>query len=198
VSTRCSRLLVVAAELGRLLLVMRIRVATRLDAEDIREVHLCAFPEGEKRKVSTLAVHLLSEESQPESISLVAEDHGAVVGHAAFSPVTIADNKSWIGYILAPLGVKPTYQKRGIGSKLIASGIRRLSKMGADVVFVYGDPKYYSKCGFKPEDASRYSPPYALQYPFGWQAIVLNGDIFMDSGVKKISCTAPLNDPELW
>ncbi len=156
-----------------------------------------AFSEGEKYKVSTLAANLLTEKTNPETISLVAEVDGAVVGHIAFSPVTIHNNKNWIGYILAPLGVKPEHQNLQIGSKLIESGMERLSKMSVNVVFVYGDPKYYGKFGFNPEVASRYSPPYELRYPFGWQAIALNEGVIADTAVV-ISCIAPLSDPELW
>jgi putative acetyltransferase len=175
----------------------RIRVATSLDCEDVREIHLCAFPEGEKQIVSTLAVNLLSEETSPKTISLVAEADGAVVGHIALSPVTVNNNKNWRGYILAPLGVKPEYQKRQIGSKLIESSMERLSRMGVNVLFVYGDPKYYGKFGFNADLASGYSPPYELQYPFGWQAIILNEGVFTESTVK-ISCVDPLKDAELW
>ncbi|MGD2073566.1 MAG: N-acetyltransferase [Gammaproteobacteria bacterium] len=176
---------------------MRIRVATNLDRDDVREVHLCAFSEGEKQMVSTLAVNLLSEETNPEIISLVAEADGTVVGHIAFSPVNIKSDRSWIGYILAPLGVKPGYQKCHIGSKLIECGVQQLSKMGVNVVFVYGDPKYYGKFGFRPDVASGYFPPYELQYPFGWQAIALNKGGLSESTVQ-ISCVAPLSDPALW
>ena len=176
---------------------MSIRIATSLDRDDVREIHLCAFPEGEKQIVSTLAVNLLSEETSPKTISLVAEADGAVVGHIAFSPVTVNNNKNLKGYILAPLGVKPKYQKRQIGSKLIESGMERLSKMGVNVLFVYGDPKYYGKFGFNADLASGYSPPYELQYPFGWQAIILNEGFFTESTVK-ISCVDPLKDAELW
>lgn len=176
---------------------MRIRLATSLDSEDIREVHLCAFSEGEKQKVSTLAANLLSEETNPETISLVAEADGTVVGHIAFSPVTINNNKNWIGYILAPLGVKPEYQKRQIGSKLVERGIEQLSKMGVNVLFVYGDPKYYGRFGFNADQASGYSPPYELQYPFGWQAMILNEGAFTESTVK-LSCVDSLKDAELW
>jgi len=174
-----------------------IRVATSLDRDDVREIHLCAFPDGEKQIVSTLAVNLLSDETSPKTISLVAEADGAVVGHIAFSPVTINSNKSWKGYILAPLGIKPDYQKRQIGSKLIESGMDRLSKMGVNVLFVYGDPKYYGKFGFNADLASGYSPPYELQYPFGWQAIILNDGVFTELTVK-ISCVDSLKDAELW
>lgn len=176
---------------------LRIRPATDLDSEAIREIYLCAFPEGEQQKVSTLAANLLSEEANLGTISLVAEAGGAVVGHIAFSPVTMNNNKNWFGYILAPLGVKPEYQKRRIGSKLIESGMEWLSKMGVGVIFVYGDPKYYGKFGFNPEVASRYSPPYELRYPFGWQAIALGEDVITDTAVP-LSCVASLDDPELW
>ena len=94
-------------------------MATSLDRDDVSRIHLCAFPEGEREIVSKLAINLLSEETTPQTISLVAETEGAVVGHVAFSPVTIDNHGNWQGYILAPLGVKPEYQRRGIGSKLI-------------------------------------------------------------------------------
>ena len=175
----------------------RIRVATNLDREDIHEVHLRAFSEGENQSVATLAIDLLSEKTRPETFALVAEAHGAVVGHIAFSPVTVDSNEKWKGYILAPLGVMPEYQKRRIGSTLIESGMERLSEKGVHVFFVYGDPAYYGKFGFNADAASRYSPPYPLQYPFGWQAITLNEFGFAESNAK-ISCVASLRDPELW
>ena len=176
---------------------VRIRVATSLDREDIREIHLCAFPAGENQVVSSIAVNLLGEETSPETISLIAEADGAVGGHIAFSPVTVENNESWKGYILAPLAVKPEFQKRQVGSKLIESGMERLSKMGVNFLFVYGDPKYYGKFGFKADLASAYSPPYELEYPFGWQAIVLNEGDFAES-THKISCVDSLNSADLW
>ncbi len=175
---------------------MRIRVAASSDSEAVRQVHLRAFSEGEKREVAALAVNLLSEETTPKTIALVAEADGAVVGHVAFSPVTI-NNQRQTGYILTPLGVKPDYQKRQIGSKLVESGLERLSKMGIAVVFVYGDPKYYGRFGFASDVASRYSPPYELKYPFGWQAIALSEDV-LTAETAEISCVASLSDPALW
>ena len=93
-----------------------IREATNLDREKIREVNLRAFPESENKIVATLAVNLLSEETSPETFTLVAEIDGEVVGHIAFSPVTVDSNKTLTGYLLAPLGVTPEYQKCQIGS----------------------------------------------------------------------------------
>ncbi|MCK5102665.1 MAG: hypothetical protein KAR17_07615, partial [Cyclobacteriaceae bacterium] len=58
---------------------MHIRIATSLDRDDVRDVHLAAFAEGEREIVSKLAINLLSEETTPQTISLVAETEGAVV-----------------------------------------------------------------------------------------------------------------------
>ena len=175
----------------------RIRIATNLDREDISQVYLGAFPEGEKQMVSTLAIDLLSKETSPETIALVAETDGKVVGHIAFSPVTADKHGQWLGYILAPLGVMPDYQKCRIGSTLIESGMQCLTEKSVDIVFVYGDPKYYGRFGFSVDAAARYSPPYNLHYPFGWQAIALAEGGLAKSNVK-ISCVAALHDPQLW
>ena len=176
---------------------MRIRIATSLDRDDVRDVQLDAFPKGEREAVAKPALDLLSENTTPQTIAWVAEIEGAVVGHMAFSPVTIGSNENAQGYILAPLGVKPGCQNRRIGSALIKSGIQQLSEMDVNILFVYGDPNYYSRFGFSADAARRYTPPYRLQYPFGWQAIVLNECRSEESPVK-IACVTSLCDPGLW
>jgi len=176
---------------------MNIRIATNQDRHDVQKVHLCAFPEGESDIVSKLAIDLLSEKTTPQTISLVAETDGAIVGHIAFSPVIIDNNENFLGYILAPLGVKPDYQKRRIGSKLIEYGKQHLSDKGVNVVFVYGDPKYYGRFGFSGGAAHQYATPYKLQYPFGWQAIVLK-KCDIEKPPVAITCVTSLCDPKLW
>jgi putative acetyltransferase len=176
---------------------MLIRKATILDRNDIRGVHLSAFAEDEREIVSKLAVSLLLAETTPETISLIAETQGAVVGHVAFSPVTAVNNEGFQGYILAPLGVKPEHQKRGVGTKLIETGTRQLAGMGVNVLFVYGDPEYYSRFGFTPDAAERYSPPYKLRYPFGWLGVVLDESSAQGLATELV-CVTSLRDPELW
>ena len=176
---------------------MNIRIATNQDRDDIKRVHLRAFAEGESEIVSKLAIDLLCEKTTPQTISLVAEIDGAIVGHIAFSPVTIDNNENFQGYILAPLGVNPDYQRRRIGSELIKYGMQQLSDMEVNVVFVYGDPKYYGRFGFSSDAASQYNTPYKLQYPFGWQAIVLHAAP-TEGHTVQLSCVASLRDPGLW
>ncbi len=175
---------------------MKIRIAAEKDHDAIRKVHSSAFSEEERETVGRLAVDLLGEKTQPPILSLVAESDFLIVGHAAFSPVSTS-SRNWLGYILAPLGVRPEHQNRAIGSGLIKNGIDRLLHMDVNALFVYGDPNYYSKFGFSADAASRYLPPYEIQYPFGWQAIIFQECTGMNTPMR-ISCVQSLSDPKLW
>ena len=176
---------------------MNIRAATSDDRDDIHNIYWSAFDAGERELVAKIAVDLLTGGEDFAIISLVAETSGIVVGHITFSPVSIDDDDNFKGYILAPLAVKPAYQRRRLGSKLIENGIQQLSRMGVDIVFVYGDPDYYSRFGFNADAAVRYLPPFKLQYPFGWQGLPLKEFGGGNSSVK-IVCVESLNDPALW
>ena len=82
------------------------------------------------------------------TISLVAEVDGRVVGHIAFSPVSMSDGTvGWYG--LGPISVLPAYQRRGIGKALIDAGLIRLKALGANGCCLVGHPEYYVKFGFK-------------------------------------------------
>lgn len=176
---------------------MRIRPASQQDGDDIRRIYTSAFPEEECEIVARLAMGLLSENATPQSISLVAESDGPVVGHAAFSPVGIDSHEDCRAYILAPLAVLAGYQGRGTGSALVEHGMQRLSDMRVNIVFVYGDPEYYERFGFNADAARSYVPPYELQYPSGWQAAVFK-ECDIDNTQVAISCVAALRDPALW
>ena len=82
------------------------------------------------------------------TISLVAEIDGRVVGHIAFSPVTISDgSEGWYG--LGPISVLPEYQKQGIGKALINEGLAQLKTLGAKGCVLVGNPDYYKRFGFR-------------------------------------------------
>lgn len=89
------------------------------------------------------------------TLSLVAIAGGAIVGHVAFSPVTITREdgvRAAIG--LAPVAVAPAWQGRGVGARLVSAGLERLRAAGAPAVLVLGHPRYYPRFGFAP--ASRF------------------------------------------
>jgi len=86
--------------------------------------------------------------SKALTLSLVAEVDGKVVGHVAFSPVSISDgSQNWYG--LGPISVLPEYQKQGIGKALMHEGISRLKALGAKGCVLVGDPNYYERFGFR-------------------------------------------------
>ncbi len=73
---------------------------------------------------------------------------GCVIGHIAFSPITISDNTTnWYG--LGPISVLPGHQRKGIGKSLIKEGLSRLKNLNAQGCCVVGHPDYYKKFDFK-------------------------------------------------
>jgi putative acetyltransferase len=81
------------------------------------------------------------------TISLVAVEAQAIVGHVAFSPVTIAGvSDNWFG--LGPVSAAPEKQKTGIGSALIKKGLAQIKSLGAKGCVLIGDPNYYCRFGF--------------------------------------------------
>ena len=81
------------------------------------------------------------------SVSLVAEDDVAIVGHVAVSPVRIsAGDEGWYG--LGPISVAPSWQGCGVGTSLMREALDRLRALGARGCVVLGDPAYYARFGF--------------------------------------------------
>lgn len=86
------------------------------------------------------------------TLSIVAEEHGQVVGHVALSPVTITDDhgreaQGWYG--LGPISVLPPRQGNGIGSRLMEQALSELRAMQAAGCVLLGDPAYYARFGFE-------------------------------------------------
>lgn len=123
------------------------------------------FSEGDEQ-------HLIKRLRQAGDLelSLVAEQAGRIVGHVAFSPVTISDYApNWYG--LGPVSVWPELQRQGIGSALIERGLAILRVRRARGVVVLGDPAYYGRFGFQHDPDLRYPGPP----PEYFQRLVLNG-----------------------
>ena len=168
---------------------MQIREAILRDSDGIRNIYLQAFDKSEAEIISDFAVNLLNDKSRIKIISLVAIQNNEVIGHTSFSPVCLKDKHEHFAYILAPLAVSPKFQ-------LVNYGLDAISNIGSFIVFVYGDPLYYSRFGFNTDLAKNFSPPHSLQYPEGWHALKLNSSFFPKGGT--IQCVDSLNDPNLW
>ena len=127
---------------------MIIRKEDVSDIDAITKVTIEAFKSFEvSHQTEQFIIHALRV-ANALSLSLVAEIDGNVVGHVAFSPVTISDgSQNWYG--LGPVSVLPEYQKQGIGKSLINEGLSLLKDMGAKGCALVGDPNYYKRFGFK-------------------------------------------------
>lgn len=127
---------------------INIRPEQERDFASIHKVIQSAF---ETVSYSNQKEHLLVDAMRVAGaleLSLVAELDGKIVGHIAFSEVTInGKNCAWFG--LAPVSVHPEYQNKGIGSKLILEGLNRIKKSGAKGSVLLGEPEYYYRFGFK-------------------------------------------------
>jgi putative acetyltransferase len=124
-----------------------IRSETNDDIGAIAEVTIAAF---ETLEISNHTEQFIIEAlraAQALTVSLVAEVDGRVIGHVAFSPVTISDGtQNWYG--LGPVSVLPKYQGQGVGKALIHEGLSRLKGLGARGCCLVGHPEYYRKFGF--------------------------------------------------
>jgi putative acetyltransferase len=121
--------------------------------EDIKQI----FSVNEQAFGVSTEAEIVDElrEKCPNTLSLVAEDDGEIVGHIFFSPVEI----EWSGDVirgmgLAPMAVRPDKQRQGIGSQLVKAGLEILKEQGCPYIIVLGHPEYYPKFGFEP--ASKY------------------------------------------
>ena len=65
---------------------------------------------------------------------------------------------------LAPVGVRPEFQRHGLGSAMITRALVIARDRQIDAVFVVGDPAYYTRVGFSLEAAAGYSGVYAGPY----------------------------------
>ena len=121
----------------------RIRAEQPGDHQAIHDLHRRGFPtNGEARLVDLLRA------AGRLSVSLVAEIDNRMVGHVAFSPVTVTSGL--VGAGLAPISVDSAHRRQGIAAELVAMGLQSCKTAGFGWAVVLGDPYYYSRFGFQP------------------------------------------------
>lgn len=132
------------------------------DERVIHELIVSAFPtDQEARLVDRL------RESGRLSISLVAEVETTIIGHIAFSPVTIKNaDTELIGAGLAPVAVRRKSQRRGVGAQLVGAGLAAGDAAGFRFIVVLGEPDYYRRFGFKKASFWGVKNVYGVDEPF--------------------------------
>jgi putative acetyltransferase len=118
------------------------------DIPNIFELTQAAFKDIEYSSHTEQFIVNALRDSQQLTVSLIAEYEGQIIGHIAFSPVSISDGTTnWYG--LGPVSVQPEFQNQGIGSQLIHAGLDKLKTLKAAGCVLLGDPEYYARFGFK-------------------------------------------------
>ena len=123
-----------------------IRPERAADAAAVSAVNRAAFGRpDEARLVDRL------RERAGRYLALVATAANEVVGHIVFTPVTLHCYQAPYEIMaLAPVAVRPEWQRRGIGSALVREGLAACHAAGHDVVVVVGHPSFYPRFGFVP------------------------------------------------
>lgn len=129
---------------------MTIRLEQANDLNDIRYINEKAFGQSQEANI----IDNLRKNCE-EVLSLVAIEKEKIVGHILFSPVIIEGIQGIIkGMGLGPMALLQEFQRKGIGSQLVNTGIEHLRKIKCPFIIVLGHPDYYPRFGFEP--ASRF------------------------------------------
>jgi putative acetyltransferase len=133
------------ADFQRRMMDVVVRVERPADVAAIRQINELAFAQ-------TLEADLVDQlrESCSDSVSLIAENAGVVVGHILFTPAVIEAEARFVpGMALAPMAVHPDWQRHGIGSRLVERGVLHLRERRCPFIVVVGHPDYYPRFGFE-------------------------------------------------
>lgn len=169
------------------------------DAGKIEELFVSTFTDSEGQSegetVGGLAGELIRSTVGTDLCGFVARDDEDLVGSIIFSRMWF--EREIDAFILAPVATRTDYQRQGVGQKLISFGLNVLKEDGVELVLTYGDPRFYSKVGFRVITEDLVPPPFKLSQPEGWMAQFLVGDR-IDPIQGKSRCVKALNNPEYW
>ena len=161
-----------------------IRDEKATDFAVISEVTIAAFKNTEISNHTEQFIIEALRAAKALTISLVAEVDGRVVGHIAFSPVTMSDGTNdWYG--LGPVSVHPDFQRKGIGKALIQEGLSRLRKLKAKGCCLVGHPEYYRQFGFKNVEGLVYEGvPQEVFFALSFDGDIPQGNVMFHEGFK--------------
>jgi putative acetyltransferase len=168
----------------------QLRLSTPSDMTEIEHLYSEAFPDED---LFPLVSELVNRDYPVHSF--VAVRQNGIVGHVAFTICRVVPGDAEVA-LLAPLCAAPAFQAQGIGSALVCRGFECMTGLGIGQVMVLGDPNYYSRFGFAPDD--RIEPPYQLPdaWKDAWQSVQLQPEIPGLSG--KLITPEPWNVKALW
>jgi putative acetyltransferase len=161
---------------------IKLRQENSDDFKEVYELNSLAFEQENEAKLVDL---LRKSDAFVPELSLVATLDNKIVGHILFTKIQIIDNDQNVynSLALAPLAVKPEFQKKGIGGQLIRTGLEKSRRLNFNSVIVSGHEHYYPKFGFVP------TGKWKIKAPFDVSANVFMGIELVVDGLKNVSGT---------
>lgn len=130
---------------------MIIRQETPKDYKEVYELVKEAFASAEHAdgNEQDLVEALRKGDAFVPELSLVAEIDGKLAGHILFSKALVGDTTV---LVLAPLSVRPQYQRQGVGTALMEKAHRTAGSLGSPYSLVLGSETYYPRAGYRPAE----------------------------------------------
>ena len=132
--------------------------------------------------VARLVQLIRASEHWIAELSLVAERDGDLVGHVLLSTADLAtDSGTRTILVLSPLAVRPSSQGGGVGRALVEAALAAADASSFGVVVLEGDPRLYSRFGFRPAADLGIERPSERIPEAAWQAYPLSA---YDAGLR--------------
>ena len=124
-----------------------IRAQRREDDSAVRQVLTAAFKDDGRVAGLAEALHARPE---PGAALVAVDGTSGIVGHVQLS-VSWVDARTRLVevLVLSPLAVAPTHQGRSIGARLLTAARDEAGRLNAPLLFLEGDPLYYSAHGWQ-------------------------------------------------
>lgn len=158
-----------------------LRQEEAIDAIDVFELNQIAF--GNENEAKLVDALRRNQSVFIPKLSIVASMNNKIVGHILFTKIIIEDEQGnkceSLG--LAPMCVRPEFQYKGIGGKLIRRGLETATNLGFKSVIVLGHQHYYPKFGFEPAEK------WNIRAPFEVPSNVFMAIELVKDGLKNVS-----------
>ncbi len=152
--------------------------------------------ESEGLVIGNLTYDLMTTSNKNDIYVFIAIEDKKIIGSVIFSRIRF-EKSDIIAFILSPMAIDTKYHNQGIGQKLINFAIDSLKENQIELLFTYGDPKFYCKVGFLVIKESIIKAPLKLTYPEGWLCQSL-----VDDKIKAIygnsHCVTALQKQQYW
>lgn len=166
-----------------------VRAATDDDVSDVQRVVAAAY--GGQRMAQLLEA-LREDPVAWLDLAFVAEDKNGVVAACAYtrgwldSPTRLVEV-----LVLTPLAVRPERQRAGVGTLLAKESLRQVGERDEPLVFLEGDPGFFSRLGLVGAHELHFGPPSVRIPEPAFQVATL-------TGYDQQTMTGAVVYPDVW